>query len=230
MIISVSGIDIDVQKKDIKNLHLAVYPPDGKVKISSPQNIERDRIRLFAISKLSWIKKQIKSFQSQKRQPQRSFIQGESHYYRGKRYLLNVIEENTKPHVEIERKKYINLYIRPDTDIDKRASVMKEWYRSDLKERAKPLIQEWTKKMEVDLNDWGVRKMKTKWGSCNNEAQRILLNLELAKKSDRSLEYVIVHELVHLQERLHTDRFVALMDKYLPKWRERREKLNAVVY
>lgn len=230
MKIQVSGIDIDVHKKDIKNIHLAVYPPDGHVKISSPQHIEDERLRLFAISRLAWIKKQRKKLRAQKRQPERDFIQGESHYFRGKRYLLNVLKSDERPHVDIHRKKYINLHIKPAYDKVHRARIMKEWYRADLKKRAEPFIDKWLGEINVDLNAWNVRKMKTKWGSCNADAGRILLNLELAKKSDSSLEYVIVHELIHLKERLHTDRFVALLDHYLPDWRERRQELNAIVY
>lgn len=228
--ISVSGIDIDVIKKDIKNMHLAVYPPTGRVRISSPDDMKTESIRLFAISKLGWIKKHIRNFREQDRQPDREYIQGESHYFQGQRYLLNIIEHNAPSKVEIRNKKYIDLYIRPDTGKDKRKEIMKEWYRSELKKQIPPLVKKWQKKMEVTVDDWMVRQMKTKWGSCNTKESRIILNLELAKKSKSCLEYVIVHEMVHLQERLHTERFKALLEKYMPKWRERREELNELVF
>lgn len=228
--ITISGIDIDVIKKDIKNMHLAVYPPTGRVRISSPDDMKTESIRLFAISKLSWIKKHIRSFQSQTRQPDREYIQGESHYFQGRRYLMNIIEHDAPPKVVIRNKKYIDLYIRPDSDKSKRGKVVKEWYRKELKKQLPPLIEKWERQMSVKVKDWRVRQMKTKWGSCNTQDQRIMLNLELAKKSTKCLEYVIVHEMVHLKERLHTDRFKALLDKYMPKWREHQEELNELVF
>jgi len=228
--ITVSGIDIDVIKKDIKNMHLAVYPPTGRVRISSPDDMKTESIRLFAISKLGWIKKHIRNFEQQNRQPDREYIQRESHFFQGQRYLLNIIEKDTPPRVEIRNKKYMDLYVRPGSGIEKRKEVVKEFYRSELKKQIPPLIEKWEAKMGVEVNDWLVRQMKTKWGSCNTEEQRIILNLELAKKSKSCLEYVIVHEMVHLQERLHTERFKALLEKYMPKWRERREELNELVF
>ncbi|HKK44535.1 MAG TPA: SprT family zinc-dependent metalloprotease, partial [Balneolaceae bacterium] len=228
--ITVSGIDIDVVKKDIKNMHLAVYPPSGRVRISSPRNMKTESIRLFAVSKLGWIKKHIKNFRAQVRQPERDFIQQESHYFQGQRYLLNIIERDAPSKVVIRNKKYMDLYIRPGSDREKRKKVVTEWYRKELKKQIPPLIQKWEDKIGVAVSDWKVRFMKTKWGSCSTENGRILLNLELAKKSPKCLEYVVVHEMVHLIERLHTERFRALLDTYLPKWRQLRDELNEVVY
>ncbi|HEX6981321.1 MAG TPA: SprT family zinc-dependent metalloprotease [Balneolaceae bacterium] len=228
--ISVSDIKIDVIKKDIKNLHLAVYPPTGKVRISSPKSVKTEYIRLFAISKLSWIKKHIRNFRSQNRHPEREYITGESHYYQGHRYLMNVIYHNAPPKVEIRNKKYIDLYVREGSDKEKRQSVLKEWYRTELKKEIPLLIEKWEKKMGVNVEEWGVRQMKTKWGSCNTHDKRIWLNLELAKKSSKCLEYVVVHEMVHLLERLHNKRFKALMDHFMPQWRQHKEKLNEWVY
>lgn len=228
--ITVSGIDIDVIKKDIKNMHLSVHPPTGRVRISSPKEMETKSIRLFAVSKLGWIKKHIRNMREQDRQPEREFIQRESHYFQGQRYLLNIIEHDAPPKVEIRNKKYMDLYVRPDSDKEKKKEVVKEFYRTELKEQIPPLIEKWEKEMGVDVSDWMVRQMKTKWGSCNTEASRIILNLELAKKAPECLEYVVVHEMVHLQERLHTERFKALLDKYMPSWKERREQLNELVF
>lgn len=228
--ITVSGIDIDVIKKDIKNMHLSVHPPTGRVRISSPKEMETKSIRLFAVSKLGWIKKHIRNMQEQNRQPQREYIQRESHYFQGQRYLLNIIEHDAPPKVEIRNKKYMDLYVRPGSDKEKKREVVKEFYRSELKEQIPPLIEKWEEKMGVRVNDWIVRQMKTKWGSCNTDESRIILNLELAKKPPECLEYVVVHEMVHLQERLHTERFKALLDKYMPRWKARREQLNELVF
>lgn len=228
--ITVSGIDIDVIKKDIKNMHLSVHPPTGRVRISSPKEMETKSIRLFAISKLDWIKKHIRNMQEQKRQPKREYILRESHYFQGQRYLLNIIEHDAPPKVEIRNKKYMDLYVRPGSGRDKKEEVVKEFYRRELKKQIPPLIEKWENKMGKEVKEWQVRQMKTKWGSCKSENQKIILNLELAKKPIECLEYVIVHEMVHLEERLHTDRFKAILEKYMPSWRERREQLNELVF
>lgn len=228
--ITVSGINIDVIKKDIKNMHLSVHPPTGRVRISSPKEMETKSIRLFAISKLDWIKKHIKNFLQQNRQPEREFVQGESHYFHGQRYLLNIIEQEAPPKVKIRNKKYMDLCVRPGSDTKKKKEVVKEFYRSELKKQIPPIIEKWEKKMGLEVSIWQVRQMKTKWGSCVTENKKIILNLELSKKAPECLEYVVVHEMVHLQERLHTERFKALLDRYMPSWKERREKLNELVF
>lgn len=228
--IEVSGIDVDVIKKDIKNIHLAVYPPTGRVRLSSPLSMKRESLRLFIISKLGWIKKHIRNMKSQIREPEREYIQGESHWVEGQRYLLNIIEKEASPKVEIRNKKYLDLYIRPDSDKAKREEVMREWYRDRLKEQIPELITKWEDKLGVEIKDWGVKLMKTKWGSCNIEDRRIWLNLELAKKSPDLLDYIVLHEMAHLLERNHNDRYKAILDKHMPSWKKRREKLNEVVY
>ena len=228
--IEVSGIDVDVVKKDIKNIHLAVYPPTGRVRLSSPISMTRESLRLFIISKLSWIKKHIRNMNSQVREQERKYIKGESHWVEGQRYLLNIIEKEAAPKVEIRNKKYLDLYIRPGSGKDKKEKVMREWYRDRLKEQIPKLITKWEDNLEVEIDDWGIRQMKTKWGSCNIEDRRIWLNLELAKKPKHSLDYVVLHEMVHLKERHHNDRFKELLDKHMPSWKKRREELNQVVY
>ena len=228
--IEVSGIDVDVVKKDIKNIHLAVYPPTGRVRLSSPISMTRESLRLFIISKLSWIKKHIRNMNSQVREQERKYIQGESHWVEGQRYLLNIIEKEAAPKVEIRNKKYLDLYIRRGSGKDKKEKVMREWYRDRLKEQIPKLITKWEDNLEVEIDDWGIRQMKTKWGSCNIEDRRIWLNLELAKKPKHSLDYVVLHEMVHLKERHHNDRFKELLDKHMPSWKKRREELNQVVY
>jgi|SRR5690625_1822193 len=226
----ISGISIDVIKKDIKNIHLAVYPPTGRVRLSSPASMKDESLRLFIISKLGWIKKHIRNMNSQIREPEREYIQGESHWVQGQRYLLNIIEEDAPPKVKIRNKKYLDLYVRPGSDKAKREEIIKEWYRDRLKDQIPALIEKWEAELDVSVSDWGVKQMKTKWGSCNVEDRRIWLNLELGKKPEHCLDYVVLHEMIHLKERHHTDRFKALLDRYMPSWKKRKEELNEVVY
>lgn len=225
--ITVNNIVVDVHRKDIKNLHLGVYPPDGRVRVAAPLNIDDDAVRLFVISKLGWIKKQQKVLQEQPRQSKRDYVSGESHYFLGERYLLNVVYRKGRPELSIRNKTHLDMFVREGSDYEYRKRVMTEWYRSELKALAEPLVEKWKTEIDVPLSHWGIRLMKTKWGSCNVERRRILLNLELAKKPQRSLEFIIVHELVHLLERRHNARFVALMDKFMPQWRLYRDELNA---
>ena len=224
--IIVNDIKIDVVRKDIKNLHLAVYPPSGRVRIAAPLKVDDEAVRLFAISKLSWIKKNQAKYINQDRQSERKFISGESHYFKGQRYILNVVYHTGYPKVRIRNKKYIDLQVKYGYTAMQRENVMTNWYRKSLKEQIPALIEKWRKVVGVDDVQWEVKKMKTKWGTCNREAKRIWLNLELAKKPERCLEYIIVHEIVHILERNHTERFVAIMDKTMPQWREYKKELN----
>lgn len=227
--ITVNNIPIDVVRKDIKNLHLAVYPPNGRVRIATPLRLDDEAIRLFAISKMSWIKKQISKFDNQERQTFREFVSGENHYFEGHRYLLNVIYQKGTPKVVIRNKTYLDLYVRPNSTRDQRERVLTKWYRQELKSKIPGLIEKWQEIIEVEINDWEVKKMKTKWGTCKIESKRIWLNLELAKKPFHCLEYIVVHELIHLLERNHNERFTSLMDKFLPTWRFSQQELNQFV-
>lgn len=224
--IKVNDLVVDVVRKDIKNLHLAVYPPNGRVRVAVPLRVDDEAVRLAFISKLGWIKRQQGKFAGQVRQSEREYISGESHYFQGNRYLLEVIYQDCLPKVEIRSNTKIELYVRPSSDTEHRGRVMQAWYRRQLKETILPLITKWEEIMGVKTADWGIKQMKTKWGTCNIEARRIWLNLELGKKPIRCLEYVVVHELVHLLERHHNERFTALMDKYLSSWRLLRDELN----
>lgn len=224
--IEVSGIVVDVVRKDIKNLHLAVYPPHGRVRVAVPRYVEDEAVRLAVISKLPWIQRQQKQFLTQERQTQRQYISGESHYFEGQRYLLHVEYRDEVPSVTIRNKKILELVVRPGSDITHRERVLLHWYRERLKQQAAPLIDKWQSIIGVQVDDWRTKQMKTKWGSCNIEARRIWLNLELAKKPIQCLEYIVVHELVHLLERHHNARFIRLMDTYLPNWRMVRDELN----
>lgn len=223
--LQLGDLTIEVEQKDIKNIHLSVHPPVGKVKIAAPIRMDLDTIRVYALSKLSWIRKQQEKLRGQEREAPREFINRESHYYKGKRYLLEIIEIDAAPRIELKHRT-IELYVRPGTNMEKRQSIIDEWYRAQLKRTLPQLIEYWEEQINVAVNEFGIKKMKTKWGSCNREAKRIWLNLELAKKPPECLEYIVIHEMVHLLERNHNDRFIAYMDKFLPKWRFYKEELN----
>ncbi len=223
--IAVGEITIEVIQKNIKNLHLSVHPPTGRVRISAPSRMELDTIRLYAISKLGWIRKHQTKLRNQQREAPREYISGESHFFLGKRYLLKVIEHSAAANVH-RNHDTIELYIRPRTSISKRRIIVDEWYRSELKAILPNIIQQFEEKMNVQILEWGVKKMKTKWGTCNIRSKRIWLNLELAKKPLYCIEHVVLHEMVHLLERRHNDRFISFMNAYLPQWRQYKEELN----
>lgn len=225
--ITVGNIEIDLIRKNIKNIHLSVYPPDGRVRLAVPERMNDEAVRLFAVSKLAWITKQRKKFSEQDRQTVRKFVSGESHYYFGTRYLLNVVETTGKQHIELRGNKYIDLYVRPESTVEKREKIMYDWYRQSLKKIIPAYIKKWEEIMRVTVNDWGVKLMKTKWGTCNVKDKRIWINLELAKKNPRCLEYIIVHEMVHLLERHHNEKYKAYMDKFLPNWKSIKDELNS---
>lgn len=224
--ITISNIKIDVVRKDIKNIHLAVYPPTGRVRIAVPLKVNEDAIRLFAISKLGWIKRNQMKFEEQERLTPREYKQRESHYFQGRRYLLNIVETDRTQKVVLKNKKYIELHVKPNTPTAKRHKILTEWYRVQLKKQIPAIIDKWEKILNVKVDDRQVKQMKTKWGSCNIEKKRIWLNLELAKKPEHCLEYIIVHEMLHLLERHHNERFLYYMDTYLPNWRQLKNELN----
>jgi len=223
--IEIGNITVDVFHKKIKNLHLAVHPPEGRVRISSPVRVKDEAIRLFIISKLPWIKRQQKKFREQEREKEREFLSRESHYFFGKRYLLNVIEHDGPPGV-ILKKNTIDMYVRRGTTTEKRRVIMNEWYRKEIKKVIPELLEKWEKITGVSASQWRVKLMKTRWGTCNIKAKRIWFNLELAKKPVICLEYIIVHELVHLLERHHNEKFLRLMEQFMPQWKKYKEELN----
>ncbi|MFZ3132581.1 MAG: SprT family zinc-dependent metalloprotease [Desulfosporosinus sp.] len=218
-------IIIDVEEKNIKNIHLRVYPPAGKVRITAPLRMGLDTIRVFALSKLNWIRKQQAKLRGQEREAPRDFLNRESHYYNGKRFLLEVVEFEAPPKIELRHSTLV-LYVRPGTPKEKRQRIIDAWYRAQLKNVLPELIEKWEKKLNVKVAEYGIKKMKTRWGSCNCQAKRIWLNLELAKKPQECLEYVVVHEMVHLLVRKHNAVFRAYMTEYLPKWRSYKDELN----
>lgn len=224
--ITVDGLIVDIVRKDIKNLHLGIYPPAGRIRVAAPLRVNDEAVRLFTISRLGWIKSQQAKFQNQERQSAREFISGESHYYQGRRYLLNVEYRAGTPAVNIRNNKTLDLFVRPGSDTQERERVLTNWYRRQLKEEIAPLIAKWEETIGVQVAEWGVKQMKTKWGTCNIEARRIWLNLELIKKPVHCLEYIIVHEIVHLLERHHNERFMTYMNRFMPLWQHYREELN----
>ncbi|NOK58802.1 MAG: M48 family metallopeptidase [Chloroflexi bacterium AL-W] len=224
--IEVRGISIEVVRKNIKNLHLGVYPPNGRVRVAVPQRLDDDAVRLAVISHLKWIRTQQDRFEKQERQSQREMLTGESHYVEGRRYRLNIIEYDGPNRICLPNNRTLELRIRPGTDRDKREALLYRWYRQRLRAQIPPLITKWETKIGVTVVDWGIRKMKTRWGTCNINDRRIWLNLELAKKPAACLEYILVHEMVHLLERHHNERFQQLMSHFMPHWRLHREELN----
>ncbi len=225
---NVSGVDIEVVKKDIKNMHLNVMPPSGRVRISAPYGTSDDAINLFAVKKISWIKKQIVKFQNQERQTEREYITGESHYLWGRRYKLELRYSNKGNNIEIKGNKMI-LTVREKSTRQQRENYVNEWYRAELKDKLPPIVKKWEEIVGVKANAVGVKNMLTRWGTCNPETKRILVNLQLAKKPVKCLEYIVIHELVHLREKNHTNRFIEYMDTYMPDWRVVKDELNSFI-
>jgi len=223
--IQLGDISITVTRKDIKNVHLTVHPPDGRVSLATPTNTRLEVARAYAISKLIWIRDQQRKLECQARETPRQFVERESHQVWGRRYLMTVDYQDVKPTVVISNKR-ITLIVRPGSSAEKRAEVMHEWHKSLLHEVVPPLIQRWERILKVSVSGYFLQRMKTKWGSCNHAAGNIRLNTELVKKPKDLLEYVIVHEMAHLIEPTHSDRFIAILEKHYPSWREARAELN----
>lgn len=223
--ITVSDLEIFIDRKDIKNLHIGVYPPYGKIRVATPLRLDDEAVRLAVISRLGWIKKQRANFLNQARQSPREMVRGESHYLFGKRYLLDVIYKNGK-HKIIKKHSKLALHVKPNTTQNNRLLVLNEFYRSELKVEISKLIEKWEKIIGVTLEGYDIKKMKTKWGSCNIENKTMLFNLELAKVSLDCIEYIVVHELLHFKERHHNENFKSFMDRYVPNWKERKDILN----
>ena len=225
--ITVSGVTVQVARKDIRNLHLGVYPPAGRVRVAAPLAVSDDAVRLAVVGRLAWIRRQQARFQAQPRQDRREMISGESHYYQGRRYRLRVVLSDGPARVVLRNRTTMELQVRPGLDATQREGVLRRWYRARLRELARPLVDRWEERLGVQVTAWGIRSMKTRWGGCNPSARRLWLNLELVKKPPRCLEYLVAHEMAHLIERHHDRRFTALLDRHLPTWRQNRQELNA---
>lgn len=227
MQITVGGVTVDVVLKEIKNVHLSVHPPTGRVTIAAPIHMSLDTVRLFAIAKVGWIRQQQIKLNQQDRETTREFLSRESHYVWGERYLMKVIEADAPAFIELKHKRMV-FQIRPEWNSDRKKELLDGWYRGLMRDAVQPLLSVWERKIGVKANGVSVRRMKTKWGSCNPTAKTILLNTDLAKKPRECLEYIVVHELVHLLEPTHNDRFIHLMDQYIPKWPSHRQLLNSL--
>jgi predicted metal-dependent hydrolase len=223
--LTVVGISVEVVYKDIKNLHIGVYPPNGRVRVAAPTHLDDERVRLAVIHRLPWIKRQRHQFQEAARQAPREMVQGESHYVWGKRLRLRVIERPGPAHVEVDGGRLL-LYMPLGSDHAARTRALQRWQRSELRRAVPPLIEHWEPAVGCSVPWWGIKRMKTKWGSCSRETGQIWINLELAKKHPQSLEYVVVHEMAHLVECNHGPRFTKLMDSLMADWRTRRAALN----
>jgi predicted metal-dependent hydrolase len=218
-------IVVAVTRKDVKNVHLSVHPPDGRVTLVAPTTTRTEVARAYAVSKLGWIRSQQAKLRDQARETPRTFVTRESHYLWGKRYLLSVVEREAKPKVTMDHRR-ITLHVRPGSSLAKRRSVMHEWHKALLHEAVPPLIERWEPRLGVTVEGYFLQRMKTKWGGCNARAGTIRLNTELVKKPKDLLEYVVVHEMLHLIEPTHSDRYVGLLDQHYPTWREARAELN----
>lgn len=225
-VIRVSDFEVDVVRKDIKNLHLAVYPPFGRVRVAAPSQLDDDAVRLAVIARLAWVVKQRRKMREQLRQSRREMVNGETHYIWGRPYRLRVLEDGARQPVSITTSGRVELHVPAGADRDARARRLDGWYRRQLKETIPVLVSHWAPLLCIDEPSWGVRQMKTKWGTCKPERRQIWLNLELAHKKRECLEYIVVHEMVHLLERNHTDRFHYLMSEFMPQWMSYREELN----
>lgn len=223
--IEIGNITASVTHKEIKNIHLSVNPPEGEVRISAPLHLSLDTVRVFALSKLQWIRSEQQKFQNQERETPREYLNRESHYFWGERYMLMIGYKNVPASVVVKHNKIL-LTVRPHATKIKKQEVLESWCREQLRDKAKTMLRHWEAKIGVQTNKLIIQKMKTKWGSCSPDTRIIRLNLELVKKPPPYLEYIIVHELMHLIEPTHNKRFTELMNSYMPKWREFREELN----
>lgn len=224
--LSVRGIAVDVVYKDIKNLHIGVYPPMGRVRVAAPRRLDEERVRLAVIQRLPWIQRRREQLRSADRQSTREMVTGESHYVWGARHRLKVVTRPGRAHVEVDGERLL-LYVPEETTAGERLAVLQRWQREQLRLRVPDLIAVWEPRIDHRVAKWTIRRMKTKWGSCNPSTSHLLFNLELAKKHPACLEYIVVHEMTHLRESRHGERFTGLMDHYLPDWRHRRDRLNS---
>jgi predicted metal-dependent hydrolase len=218
-------LTIEVRRKDIKNVHLSVHPPLGRVRMAAPHHIDDATLRAFTLDKLGWIRAQQQKLRLQERESELEYVTRESHFVWGKRYLLKVLEADAAPKVQWQGRR-LTLYTRADSSVTQRAQTMEVWCREELRRELAPMLERWQTRIGVSVAGVFVQRMRTRWGSCNDRNRTIRLNTDLARKPRECLEYILVHELVHLLERKHNARFSALMDQFMPEWRQRRNLLN----
>jgi predicted metal-dependent hydrolase len=224
--IEIRGLQVEIVRKDIKNLHLGVYPPHGRVRVAAPLRLTDEAVRLAVVKRLGWVRRQQERFEEQERQSEREMVSGESHYVQGRRYRLSVVEQNVPRSISTRKSKILEMKIPPGTDRQSREAALQQWYRQRLQNRLPELVEKWESIVGVKVAECKVKRMKTRWGSCNARAHRIWVNLELAKKPDSCLEYILVHEMVHLLERRHNDHFRDCMNRFMPQWRVYPDELN----
>jgi predicted metal-dependent hydrolase len=228
-IVNVGDLEVEVIKKDIKNIHLGVYPPIGRVRLSAPLSSDNEKIRLFIVSKIPWIRKNQRKFKNKERQTQRLYINRESHYFEGQRYLLKLNVDPKNKNSVILKKTIIQLEIKEEYDTQKRKEILESWLRAKLKSRLIPFIGKWENQLGVKAKECKIKKMKTKWGSCNQEVRRVWFNLELSKVDDYALDYVVMHELAHLKIRNHGKQFIQILNKNMSDWEQRKAQLNETI-
>lgn len=224
--IRVGGIDVDVVRKDIRNLHIGVYPPAGRVRVAAPRTMKADAVRLAVVTRLPWIKRHRSKFAQHEREPHRAFVSGETHLFMGRRYRLVRLPAD-RVAIKLGAKQRLEMYAPPDLTRAQVEKVLDQWYRDELRRRAAPLVVQWAQRMKVDPPIVTIRKMKTLWGSCSPGHGRITLNLQLIKLSPHCLDYVIAHEVAHFHEKGHGPRFTRVLDKAVPHWRSVRSELNS---
>jgi len=223
--IHLGDLAVEVVRKDIRNIHLSVHPPAGRVTLAAPVRLSLDTLRVFAISKLGWIRQQQQRLLEQERETPREFLERESHYVWGRRHLLNLIEGDHTPSVELGHARLI-LRLRPGTSLSKKVELLDTWYRAQIREALPALISKWEPLLGVKVDRFFVQRMKTRWGSCNPSTRSIRLNTDLAKKPRECLEYIVVHEMIHMLEPTHNERFLSLMERFMPRWQTHRDTLN----
>jgi predicted metal-dependent hydrolase len=228
-IVHVGDLEVEVIKKDIKNIHLGVYPPIGKVRLSAPLSSDSEKIRLFILSKIPWIRKNQRKFKNKERQSAREYINRESHYFEGRRYLLNLNINPQNKNSVVLKKTTLQLNLKSEFDSQKRKDIFESWLRESLRSRLLPFVEKWEQKLCVTVNEWKIKKMKTKWGSCNQDAKRVWFNLELAKVDDYGLDYVVMHELAHLKIRNHGKNFIQILNNQMNDWELRKAQLNNTI-
>ncbi|TPI58655.1 M48 family metallopeptidase [Mesorhizobium sp. B3-1-7] len=226
-VLEIAGLEVELVRKPIKNLHLGVYPPEGRVRVAAPPTVSDEAVRVAVVSRMGWINRQRNKFKAQARQSQREYVSGETYFHLGQRYRLRVIEQRKASGVRISGDQRLEVAIPPGNDVAFREKVFQRWQRALLRERALVLIDEWSARLGVAPPTLGIKRMKTKWGTCNHAARRIWLNLELIKKPPVCISYIVLHEIAHLLEANHGEAFVAILDLHMPNWRTHKDQLNA---
>lgn len=224
-----ANIEVQTVRKNIKNIHIGVYPPNGRVRVAAPLRTTDETIRLIVLSKIPWIRKQQDKFARQERETPREYVTGESHYFLGQRYILNVIQGPYRTRILIAGKKHMNMFVRPNTSTIECSRIMERFYRRELRKALDSEVTKWEEKLGVYAREVKIKKMKTKWGSANTRESRIWFNLELAKKSENCLSYVVLHELTHLIEKHHNKHFKEIITSMMPNWKLYRDELNVLI-